>query len=67
MVHLQLVRAMATKEERSAKPKDESKSTRTSVSFPHELYRTLESIAKQKKVTVAWIIRDAAEKYVNEQ
>jgi predicted DNA-binding protein len=45
----------------------EPKSTRTSVSFPRELYQTLEQLAVGKKVTVAWIIRDAAEKYVNDQ
>ena len=40
---------------------------RASVSFPPDLYRTLEKIAKQKKVSLAWIVRDAAEKYVVEQ
>jgi metal-responsive CopG/Arc/MetJ family transcriptional regulator len=40
---------------------------RASVSFPPELYRTLEEIAKQKKVSVAWVVRDAAEKYVAEK
>ena len=28
---------------------------------------TLQEIAKQKKVSVAWVIRDAAEKYIAEQ
>lgn len=37
---------------------------RASVSFPPELYRTLEDIAKQKKVSIAWVVREAAEKYV---
>ncbi len=37
---------------------------RASVSFPPELYRTLEQIAKQKKVSLAWVVREAAEKYV---
>ncbi len=41
-----------------------SSASRASVSFPPELYRTLEEIAKQKKVSVAWVVRDAAEKYV---
>lgn len=50
-----------------APQKTESKTTRASVSFPNELYDTLEKIAKEKKVSVAWIVRDAAEKYVNEQ
>jgi len=43
------------------------KSTRASVSFPNDLYETLEEIAKEKKVSIAWIVRDAAERYVNEQ
>jgi metal-responsive CopG/Arc/MetJ family transcriptional regulator len=41
--------------------------TRTSVTFPAEIYSSLEIIAKQKKVSMAWVIRDAAEKYVSEQ
>lgn len=40
---------------------------RASITFPPELYRTLEEIAKQKKVSVAWVVRDAAEKYVADQ
>jgi len=40
---------------------------RASVTFPPELYRTLEQIAKQKKVSVAWVVRDATEKYVEGQ
>jgi len=58
---------MATKAKRPSRPKHEPKSTRASVSFPRELYETLERIAKDKKVSVAWIVRDAAEKYVDEQ
>ncbi len=40
---------------------------RASITFPLGLYRTLEEIAKQKKVSLAWVVRDAAEKYVAEQ
>lgn len=40
---------------------------RASVSFPPELYATLERIAKEKKVSVAWVVREAAEKYVGDQ
>ena len=48
--------------------KMESKSAmRASVGFPPEIYRTLEKIARQKKVSLAWIIREAAEKYVADQ
>ena len=39
---------------------------RASISFPPALYETLENIAKQKKVSLAWVVRDAAEKYVED-
>lgn len=39
-------------------------SVRASISFPAELYRTLEQIAKQKKVSLAWVVREASEQYV---
>ena len=37
---------------------------RASISFPPDLYETLEDLAKQKKVSLAWVVRDAAEKYI---
>jgi predicted DNA-binding protein len=40
---------------------------RATISFPPEVYETLESIAKDKKVSVAWVVRDAAEKYIGEK
>jgi metal-responsive CopG/Arc/MetJ family transcriptional regulator len=40
---------------------------RASISFPPDLYRTLEEIARSKKVSVAWVVRDAAERYVADQ
>ena len=40
---------------------------RASVTLPPDVYRTLQLIAKQKKVSVAWVVRDAAEKYVADQ
>lgn len=49
------------------KPKRETKTPRASVSFPPELYATLERIAKEKKVSVAWVVREAAEMYVREK
>lgn len=42
-------------------------SVRASISFPPELYRTLEDIAKRKKVSLAWVVRDAAERYVADE
>lgn len=50
----------------SRKPNNEP-STRTSVTIPTDVYTSLETIAKQKKVSIAWVMRDALEKYVSEQ
>ena len=47
----------------AVKPNAET-SVRASISFPSALYETLEIIAKQKKVSLAWVVRDAAEHYV---
>lgn len=58
---------MATKTKARTKAQNESKSVRTSVSLPRELHETLAQLAKDKRVSVAWIIRDAAERYVGEQ
>lgn len=44
--------------------KNEGKSMRASVSLPSERYRELERIAHEKKVSVAWVVREAIEKYV---
>ncbi len=52
---------------RGRKPTGKPRATRASASLPPELYATLQEIAKQKKVSVAWVIRDAAEKYIAEQ
>ena len=37
---------------------------RASISFPFDLYSHLEELARQKKVSLAWVVRDAVEKYV---
>ena len=50
-------------ERRSMKAASAS-SVRASISFPSDLYETLDEIAKQKKVSLAWVVRDAAERYV---
>jgi len=39
-------------------------SIRASISFPSEVYETLEIIAKEKKVSLAWVVREATEKYI---
>lgn len=40
---------------------------RASISFPPDLYETLEEIAQQKKVSLAWVVRAASEKYAADQ
>ena len=42
-------------------------SVRASVSFPPELYRTPDEIAKQKKISLTGVVRNAAEKYVTDK
>jgi predicted DNA-binding protein len=37
---------------------------RATISFPPEVYETLGGIAKEKKVSLAWVVREAAEKYI---
>lgn len=40
---------------------------RASISFPPEVYGELEKLAAAKKVSLAWVVREAAEKYVADQ
>lgn len=40
---------------------------RVSVSLPRGLHTELEQLARDKRVSLAWVIRDAAEKYVADQ
>ncbi len=42
----------------------ESTLVRASISFPPDLCKSLQEIARQKKVSLAWVARNAAEKYV---
>ena len=37
---------------------------RATISFPPRVYETLEMIAKEKKVSLAWVVREATEKYI---
>ena len=42
-----------------------AQSVRTTVTLPSEDYHELERLAEQKKVSVAWVVRAAVEKYLN--
>lgn len=52
---------------RGRKPLHRPRSTRATVSISPDTYQTIQAIAKQKKVSAAWVIRDAVDKYVAEQ
>lgn len=52
---------------KQAKPATATQATRASVTFPPEIYSTLEAIAKSKKVSVAWVVRDAIDRYLLEE
>jgi len=68
VVHKQFwIKSVPTKSKQLLRASREPKSTRASVSFPLGLYETLERIAREQKVSVAWIVRDAAEKYVGKR
>jgi predicted DNA-binding protein len=50
---------------RKEKPTSAEASTvRATISFPLEIYQTLENIARQKKVSLAWVVREASEQYI---
>jgi metal-responsive CopG/Arc/MetJ family transcriptional regulator len=42
-------------------------SVRASISFPSDVYKELDDIAREKRVSLAWVVRDAAEKYLAER
>jgi hypothetical protein len=57
-----------TKTKKSDIKKMKAQSTaqvRATISFPPGLHESLEQIAKKKKVSLAWVVRDAAERYVS--
>lgn len=45
----------------------EAGTVRATISFPPGVYRTLEDIARQKKVSLAWVVREAAEQYISDK
>ena len=54
---------MATPKKTGRKPA----SPRISVTLPPDVHSTLEKIAREKKVSLAWVLRDAAEQYIIEK
>lgn len=52
---------------KSARSQGRVSAVRATISFPSDLYAILEKIARQKRVSLAWIVRAAAEKYAAER
>lgn len=44
---------------------DREKSIRTTISLPTGDYEHLEQLAKRKKVSIAWVVRDAVGRYLS--
>jgi hypothetical protein len=42
-------------------------SVRVTVSLPADVHRIVEALAKEKRVSVAWILRDAAQEYLGDR
>jgi predicted transcriptional regulator len=40
---------------------------RSSISFSDDIYDSLEKLAYQKKVSIAWVVREAVESYIYTQ
>lgn len=55
------------RETKDMKVQSKVTAARVTISFPAELYETLEEIAKNKKVSLAWVVREAAEQYVTDK
>jgi hypothetical protein len=58
---------MAGEKKETSKIAGSPQVVRASVTLKVELYRTLEALARQKKVSTAWVLREAAERYVADQ
>ena len=52
------------KRKETLQSKDADCSVRATISFPNDMYQTLEELARQKKVSLAWVVREAAEQYI---
>jgi hypothetical protein len=55
---------MREKDPPSNTPRQRSNGTRITVSIPRQDYDVVLRMAKEKKVSAAWIVRDAVEKYI---
>jgi len=61
-----VVQIGVTMQEQATTPQVEQNShkPRVSVTFPADHYAAIERIARQKRVSIAWVVRDAVERYL---
>jgi predicted DNA-binding protein len=57
---------MVAKKDRESKVQSRA-AVRATISFPREMYDTLGEIAKRNKVSLAWVVREAAEQYLGDK
>ena len=67
MVHVAALKRICMAPKKEPKPTRKSRSVRATASLSPDVYATLQNIAYQKKVSVAWVIREASEKYIADQ
>jgi hypothetical protein len=58
---------MAKKRAADKKMRSQAGSIRASISYPPDVYEGQEDIAKQKKVSLAWVVREAVDQYLTEK
>lgn len=59
------MRIMREKVSARTKSRQRSNGTRLTVSIPRQDYNVVLRMAKEKKVSASWIVRDAVEKYIH--
>jgi hypothetical protein len=55
------------KRERKKMKGQSTAQVRATISFPPDVYETLETIAKEKNVSLAWVVREATRQYIGDK
>lgn len=50
-----------------AEEENSAEMVRTSISFSKDDYAMIQEVAKRKKVSLAWVVRDAVERYLEDE
>ena len=58
---------MANQKETAESEARSTRQVRISISIPPDVYETIEKIAKEKKVSLAWVVREAVDSYLGER